>query len=184
VIKPLPTIGRLGYRYFKSNPSDLIRFSHLLHRCYARDSIGIPTLRRRLSAPENVVWMAAIDGRLAAISIVREDGKRVALGVLPRFRNLGIASRLIAESLNYIPHQFSEVRISNNIQAKLLIRNNFSYIYRLREAIYLLGNLHMLVHVYFITNGILAYRRSSLHNIRIKNDFFLLSSIEKNNWYR
>ena len=111
---------------------------------------------------------------IIACSYVREDGKRGATTVIPKFRNCGIGSALISETLRVIPRQFGEVDVNNFLHINLLLKKGFIVATEYSEVELRLGSLSEYIISWKKIKEQIVYLRNSRDNRGLIHKFILM----------
>lgn len=137
----------------------------ILKKSYGRSYFGDDYHRQKIQR-RNARCFLVFDNkrRLIACSYMCNDGKHIAMGVLPYFRQKGIATNLFNFSFQIIKHQYAEVE--NYPMYSVLKKVGFKDVINIVEIERILGKeKFQLIENYYIQNKKLYYqRRSSISN--------------------
>jgi GNAT superfamily N-acetyltransferase len=134
------TVGSLKFCWYDlSSTRDARRFSPwadqwltILKLAYKEYNHSRIVHLRRVYKEGNRLLIAThtVDGRESVIasSYIREDGRRGATAVHPRFSGNGLGHLLVAETIDRFPRQLAEVRWENSRQRYILEENGFSIV--------------------------------------------------------
>lgn len=138
----------------------------MLQASYGDAYRGDELNRTRLLDPQTKVFLArASSGQLLGCSYVYLQGRRGATAVDKTWQRNGIGSSLVTASVEAIPNQWAEVKVSNSAQIHLLSAHQFRHVAGVSEWAGLLGPLlrPLVERVWREGDGRLVYDRWSFH---------------------
>lgn len=167
--------GTDAWRRFVSEYLD--DFLTVVAESYGADDRGARVHRERVLRTEPWLFAARLDtGVLAGASYVHRSGKRGVTAVAPLHRGKGIGEALVAQSVLFVPDQWTEVAASNAAHTARLAQHGFRPVFAWEEVEKLLGPLlsPLVVSRRLTAQGI-TYSRTIFDSPHIVREFQLLS---------
>ncbi len=90
---------------------------------------------KRIIEAQSVLYLATVDNTLAGVSYIKKNLRRGGTAVFPeQYRRMGIAEKLVRESLQMFPKQYTILRVDNYKMLSLMNKVGFKKAKSIQEV--------------------------------------------------
>ncbi len=130
---------------------------------------------KRIVDGKSVIYLATVDGVLVGVSYIKRNLRRGGTAVFPeQYRRMGIAEKLIKESLKHFPKQYTILRANNHKMFSLMNKLGFKNAKSVQEIESIVQDEFPQLSDFSFLGDYLVFKRQSVKREKVRKGLTLL----------